>query len=596
MNRQHRRRMGQLSGKGAAPVVNRFFAEAISHHQAGRLDHARAAGLEALKIEANNGEILHFLGVVACQLGDLKNGIAYLAKAVEIKPTFVAAQCNYGQALLDAGWVQEALAAFDKALEARKDFGEVHDKRGIALQRLGRFEDALAAHSRACALIPGSATTWSNLAVASLKLGRLDEAEATCRRALALDPGLVIAQINLGLVLAGLGRIDEAEAVLRETASRNPSSDALYNLGCVLRDEGRLDDVVAVLKASIAARQGHAQSHNNLGITLRCLNRLKEAEDAFLEALSLEPEAAETRFNLALTLLVSGRLLPGWNEYEWRWKIKSALTVGLRRPGPQWLGQPLQGRTLLIQAEQGLGDAIQFVRYIPRLAPFGGRVVLEVQPELIPLLEGFPGIAKLIVRGEPCDYDLHCPLLSLPRVFATTLETIPAEIPYIHADQTRVEAWCTRLAPYPRPRIGLVWSGSPGNTNDRNRSLSVAALAPLLTRTDIAWFSLQKGDAAGQMMPGMIDLAPALVDFVETAAALAHLDMVITVDTSVAHLAGAMGKPTWVLLPFAPDWRWLLKRVDSPWYPTMRLFRQPTPGDWASVIQRIKAELCQISS
>ncbi|MBF0326317.1 MAG: tetratricopeptide repeat protein [Alphaproteobacteria bacterium] len=588
MNRQQRRKQASLGAKAPQiPAGNRFHVEAMAHHQAGRLDQAKAAYGAALNREPNNPFILHHLGIVACQLGDLDGGLAYLAQAVAAKPDFAEAQCNYGQALFDRGRFAESLAAFDRAVAAKPEFADGHDKRGKALQRLGRFAEAAAAHRQACALAPGLASAWSNLGAACLELGLDAEAEAACRRALAMVPTMAVARINLGLTLARTGRQAEAEAALRQAAADDPRSDAHYNLGCMLSASGCLDMAVGAFQAQLATVPHHALSANNLGVALRGLNRVSEAETVLRRALALAPDSAEARFNLALTLLVGGQLTAGWPEYEARWGLKAWATVGLMRARPQWRGQPAEGQRILIHAEQGLGDTIQFVRYVPRVAALGAKVVLEVQPELVTLLQGLLPFAEIIGRGTPCDYHLHCPLLSLPGIFQTNLDTIPAERPYVTADPARIEPWRRRLASQRGRRVGLVWAGSADNTNDRNRSLSLAALAPLLNRPGIRWFSLQKGRAEAAGDPRLIDLGPDLTDFAETAALVSLLDLVITVDTSVAHLAGAMGKDVRVMLPFAPDWRWLLDRTDSPWYPTMRLFRQPASGDWDSVVAAI---------
>lgn len=591
MNRQQRLQQAQLGG---ASVANRCFAEAVSHYRGGNLAQAMTAGLQALNIEPENAEILHLVGVVSCQLGEKEKSITYLSKAVRIKPTFAEAQFNFGLALLDAGNLKEALCAFDSALIAKAEFGEALDWRGVALQRLGRHVDALADHSRACALMPSSATAWSNLAAAYLGVKHYGEAETASRRALALMPTYARSQIHLGLALAGLGRIVEAETVLREAAARSPKSDAYYNLGCLLSNTNRLEAAIEEYRASISARPDHSLSYNNLGVSLRSLNRIDEAETALQYSLALAPDVAETHFNLALLLLVTGRLLPGWEEYEWRRRMKSWMSIGLPRSGPSWFGQ--RQVSVLIHAEQGLGDSIQFVRYLPQVAALGVEITLEIQQELLPLLDGFPGVAKLIRRGQFSEYDFHCPLLSLPRIFGTTLDTIPADIPYIRAPEYGLELWRAKLSSFPRMRVGVVWAGGAANPNDSKRSLSAQQFDPLLARAGITWFSLQKGSAADQARPGMIDLAPDLITFGDTAAAIAHLDLIISVDTSVAHLAGAMGKPVWVLLPFSPDWRWMLDRMDSPWYPSMRLFRQPTPGDWDSVIKRVNVELSRLTN
>jgi len=303
-------------------------------------------------------------------------------------------------------------------------------------------------------------------------------------------------------------------------------------------------------------------------------------------------------WNLALALLVQGHFPEGWEEYEWRWKTKGLLSPRQLLPQPLWDGRPLAGRAILLHAEQGLGDTIQFIRYLPLVAQRGGRVIVECQPELQRLVQAMTPDIPVLARGQPLpDFAFQCPLLSLPKALGTTLATIPATVPYLHADAQNVQMWRDRLAGHGSAlKVGLIWAGNPHHKNDRNRSVKLASLAPLAQVPGVQFYSLQKGAAAAQAKtppPGMdlIDRTDDLQDFADTAAMIANLDLVIAVDTSVVHLAGALAKPVWTLLPYCPDWRWLLKRQDSPWYPTMRLFRQPEIGDWDSVIQQLAAAL-----
>jgi hypothetical protein len=324
---------------------------------------------------------------------------------------------------------------------------------------------------------------------------------------------------------------------------------------------------------------------------------LDEALSVCQRAIQLRPDHAGAHWNKSLVLLLKGDFAQGWAEYEWRWQSKDFRSPRRDFPQPQWRGEDPSGRTILLHAEQGFGDTIQFIRYAPLLAGRGARVIVECQPELQRLLGGVEGIQHLTARGEPLPpFDLHTPLLSLPLAWGTRVKTIPGNVPYIKPDPALVGAWRGRLAGDSALKVGLVWAGSPIRKDDRYRSLPLSSLAPLAGVKGVSFYSLQKGKATEQAQnppPGMnlIDMTEEIKDFADTAALISHLDLVITVDTAVAHLAGAMAKRVWTMLEFVPAWRWLLNREDSPWYPTMRLFRQPAIRDWATVIRRVAGEL-----
>ena len=324
--------------------------------------------------------------------------------------------------------------------------------------------------------------------------------------------------------------------------------------------------------------------------------KLDEAVACYHRALELKPDYADAHLNLSLSSLLTGDFRRGWPEYQWRWKTKRWQQRD--RPQPLWDGQPLQGRTILLHAEQGLGDTIQFIRYAPLVKQAGATVLVECQQPLVRLLAGCRGVDALIGRGDDLPpYDVQAPLLSLPGIFRTSLQTIPVDVPYLFADPGLIAHWRGELGPIAGARIGIAWRGNPEHRNDRTRSLSLRCFESLAGLPGIRLLSLQKGAGAEQLQEArdhfpVTDLGSRLEDFMDTAAVLANLDLVIACDTAVAHLAGALGAAVWVALPFVPDWRWLLDRSDSPWYPTMRLFRQRTPGDWAGVFQEIKAELC----
>jgi len=335
-----------------------------------------------------------------------------------------------------------------------------------------------------------------------------------------------------------------------------------------------------------------------LGIALNDKGQSDEAVAAYWQAVAIDPDLPASQWNLALALLVRGDFAQGWGKYEWRRKCAD---IGCARPDiiqQQWHGEPLEGRTILLHAEQGFGDTIQFMRYLPLVVQCGGRVIVECQSELQRLLKIMAPDIPIIARGQPLpDFDLQCPLLSVPKAMGTTLATIPAHVPYLRADAQDMQAWRNRLADHGHcMKVGLIWAGNPRHKNDRNRSMKLAHFAHLAQVQGVQFYNLQKGEAAAEAKTfplgmALIDWTDELKDFADTAGLIANLDLVIAVDTAVAHLAGAMGKPVWTLLPFCPDWRWLRGREDSPWYPTMRLFRQPANGDWNSVMKRVAEAL-----
>lgn len=424
--------------------------------------------------------------------------------------------------------------------------------------------------------------------------GRLGSAERLYRQILARQPDDATALHNLGLIAQQTGHTDDALRLMARSLQLAPNAAAWwFNLGEVHR---RLDDMpraAEALRRAVAIKPDYAQAWDTLASALREMGRYDEAMPCLDRALGLRPDLAIIHWNRAIALLLEGRLVEGWAEAEWR----LAYTPALRRdfPQPAWDGGDLAGRTILLHAEQGLGDAIQFCRYAPIVAARGGQVVLECQPELADLLATAPGVSQVVRRGDPLPaFDVHCPLLSLPHRFGTTLQTIPAATPYLAPDPAKVQAWRSRLAG--DVKVGLAWAGSSGHANDRQRSCRLSDFAPLANVPGVTFYSLQKGPAASQAVnhpPGLRLLDPAadLHDFSDTAALVANLDLVISVDTAVVHLAGALAKPTWVLLPFNPDWRWLRERQDTPWYPAMRLFRQRERGSWTSVFERVAAEL-----
>jgi len=431
--------------------------------------------------------------------------------------------------------------------------------------------------------------------------GRLAEAEASYREAVALDPQHARAFNNLGCVLHMQGRLDDALAAYRRALDLDASlPQANQNYASIVRDPGALERAAEQYRAATRADPRDALAFNDLGNTLRELGRHREALEAYEQALAIDPELAQAHFSRSFVLLLLGDYAAGWREYDWRWRLPAFNAPMRRFAQPVWDGRPLPSGTVLLHAEQGLGDTLQFARYAALVAERCGRVILESQRELTSLMRGAPGVGEVVSRGDPLPpFDAHAPLMSLPSVFGTTLDSIPWRGPYVRPSAERAAAWdLDAHARGARLKVGLVWAGRPQQWDDRKRSLTLAQLAPLGTVAGAAFFSLQIGEAASQAASppaGMrlVDFTSRIRDFEDTASLVSRLDLVVTIDTSVAHLAGAMGAPVWVLVAHAPDWRYHLGRDDMPWYPGMRLFRQERDGDWAGAIARVARALAE---
>lgn len=420
-------------------------------------------------------------------------------------------------------------------------------------------------------------------------------------KAIEIDPDNAAPHNNLGLVLHELRRFEGALASYERAIALKPDyAEAWSNRGNTLRGLGRLEAALGSYERAIALKPDYARALANRGNLLRELGQVDAAVDSCDRAIAANPALGQAHFNKSLALLLGGDFAKGWELYEWRWADEEKILERRRFEQPLWLGkESLAGRTILLHAEQGLGDTIQFCRYAPLVAEMGARVVMEVQKPLASLLGQVPGIAELIVKGSPLpSFDYQCPFLSLPLALKAELHSIPRSPRYLHADQRKLVRWASRLGESDRPRIGLAWSGSPRHQNDRKRSLRLADLLPFLP-AGCQYVSLQKEvrDVDRPILASsanILDFSAEIDDFADTAALCELMDLVISVDTSVAHLAGALGRPTWVLLPFVPDWRWLLDRNDSPWYPSIRLYRQKGIGDWASVFHGLQGDLTSL--
>ncbi len=504
---------------------------------------------------------------------------------------------NRARAHLANGETQAAIDCLRRVTELRPDSAQAHHHLAEVQERFGDFAAAAEAYGRAVALKPDSPESYCHLARVLSRGGALEAAAELYQRALALDPKNYGIYSDLGLVLTNLGNFGAAIQAFRRSLILKPdSARTRAALGYLFERKGDLVSAADAYRDAIKHDPNLTAAYADLGFVLYGLGELAEASDCFRRLRTLEADSAVATVNLGMIHLLEGNLSLGWREYESRWKVG----IGDERKLPQrrWKGGPLEGARILLYAEQGFGDTLQFARYVAPVAAQGGEVVLEVQPGLRRLLAGIEGASQVISGGETLpDCAWRCPLLSLPLAFATELSTIPAKVPYVLPDPALTEAWRYRLAGDTR-RVGLVWGGNPTHHRDRLRSIPMDQLLPLINVPDVTFYSLQVGpgsEQASQMPPGtrLTDLAGELKDFSDTAAIVANLDLVISIDSAVAHLAGAMGKPVWILLNKGCDWRWLLEREDSPWYPTARLFRQATAGDWQSVVSRVTVALRQ---
>jgi tetratricopeptide (TPR) repeat protein len=543
--------------------------DAVALHRQGRLREAEKLYARVLKAAPEHFDALHLLGLAKAQAGQMGEAYRLMSAALKINSQAPDALMNLANVLHALKRDAEALACLDQAL----------------------------------ALRPGDPDALLNRGNALLTLDRAQEALDAMEQVLARNPRHGNALVSRGVALAALGRPEQALADFDAALAQAPGHPvALYNRGNALSDLGRYDEAIAAFDRALAAAPDHVKAWNNRGRALLALNRQQDAVASFDKAIALQKDYADAHFNRALALLTLGDLRRGFDEYEWRWK-RTGMTDARRGYGrPLWLGEyPLARKTILLHAEQGLGDTIQFARYAPLLARAGATVVLEVQAELKSLLAGLEGVASCHARGEKLPaYDVHCPLGSLPLALQTEPANIPADIPYLRADATRLAKWQARLAALPGKRVALAWAGNVGHPNDRNRSIDLALLEPLFSLDGISFVSIQRELRAHDAErlarhANITHLGSELADMADTAAVLALADLTIAVDPAVVHLTGALGRPVWVMLPFAPDWRWTLTGERSPWYPQARLFRQPALADWQSVVAALGDELARLT-
>ncbi|MEI7796030.1 MAG: tetratricopeptide repeat protein [Methylococcaceae bacterium] len=477
---------------------------------------------------------------------------------------------------------------------------------GAVLQAVGRIDESLVAKQTAADLSPNDAEAWSNLGNTYQEQNRFDDAEKCLRQAIKISPNLAVAHNNLGITLEKLKRLNEAELCYQQAISLRPDyTEAHYNYAITLQKLERFGEAEKSYRQAILIAPNHAKAHSNLGLVLKNKSQFVESEQHFLTALQLDPQFIDAHYNFGLLLMLLGRLKEGWAQYQWFYHPQNTNLSKPNQPNltaPQWNGEPLQGKTILIHSEQGFGDLIQLVRYAEKLKAIGASVWVLVTNPLVELFKTIPWIDRVLDNGEQhqTTFDFWVFPLALPFWFQTTLETVPLNLPYLFADETKVSWWRDWLNSHIQAgnkRVGLVWAGNPVHSNDANRSIDFAELAAFSNVKNVTFVSLQLGEKAQKELencPGnvtILDAAPHINDFTDTAALLSALDLLITVDSAPAHLAGALNLPVWMLVTKVPDWRWLLERDDSIWYKSTRLFRQPESGDWASVLHDVKMAL-----
>ncbi len=567
----------------------------------GKLAEAESCYRQALRLRPDFAEAYDNLGLVLGSLGRLTEGIRAHEQALAIRPDFAVAHANLQRALAVRQQLGHELTAFKLNHWHLSDDAVACNELGLAFKARERLTEAIACFQEAIRLRPDFPEAFNNLAITYQERGNTPEGLEALRRALALRPDYPEAQNNLGTLLEAAGDLDAAIDAYHEALRLRPGfAEAHHNLGIALQRLGRFDEALAQYQQARALRPDYAEAYHKIGNVLLDLARTDEAVAAYEQALRLRPDYPDARFGRAVAWLQAGDFARGFPEFEWRWRRKTFPP----RPFPQpiWDGSALDGRTILLHAEQGFGDTLQFVRYFPLVKRRGGRVILECQDVLVPLLAACPGVDQVVEKGVPLPpFDTHAPLVSLPGILGTTLATIPADVPYLFTDAAARTRWREALGADPAFRVGIAWQGNPGHPNDRHRSVPLGRFERLARLPGVRLYSLQKGPGAGQLaaLAGrfpVVDLGTRFETFMDTAAAIQALDLVITVDSAVAHLAGALAAPIWVLVPYAADWRWLRHRDDNPWYPTMRLFRQPRPCDWDEPFGRLEAALAERTS
>ena len=571
-----------------------YFNKGITLHKLTRFEEALASFDCSIKIDATYADAYTNRGMSLQELKRFDEALSSYDQAIAINPKYVNAHYNRGSVLKELKRLEEAIASYDAALVLDPIYVNAYANRGLALQELSRFEEALSSYDQVIAIDANHADAYSYRGIVLKNLKRYDEALISYEQSISINPNYVQAHSNLGNALCEMRRFEEALICYDRAIEIEPNYvNAHSNKGNALGEMRRFEEALICYDRAIEIDSNYVEAFFNRGHSLQYLQRFKEALISYEKAIAINPNYEDAYWNKSLQHILQGDYLEGWKLYEWRW-TKEEFTSQIKNfPQPLWLGEPsLVDKTILIYPEQGLGDYIQFIRYAPLLEDLGAKVILEVPAPLMPVVSTLQGQFILIEKGKALpDFDYHCPVMSLPHAFKTTVDTIPNQVPYFSVNQTKKQTWQARLGQKKQRRVGFVCSGNSGHKNDHNRSISLHSLQSLFD-LPVEFHCLQKEireDDAGfiQSQINIRTHSEFLHDFSDTAALIDAMDLVISVDTSVAHLAGALGKETWILLPYVPDYRWMLEREDSPWYPTATLFRQSVMGEWGSVIDDI---------
>lgn len=601
---------------------------AVTHHNSGNLGNAERIYHEVLRLDPVNPDALHLLGLTCHQSGRHAQALEYIGRAIRANSRIALFHNSMGEACRALGRSEEAARHYQRALKLNPHQPDALNNLGLLHQQQGHHERACHYYRQALAAAPGFTTALLNLGYCQYEAGDYSHASQTLAKAVASNPGHIDARRVLGDALREDGRVDEALRLYDRLLAENPALTNIWvSRGQALEKSRRFEEALTSFRKGLEYSPDNPRVLNNIGVTLHALGRSEEALDYLRRAVEIDssyiearinlgnalretgavteatawleqtcidnPASGDARFALAFALLLQGNYVRSWEIMEGRAtsRQRDIWVFDRRYQAPPWNGAPLGKKTLLVCAEQGAGDIIQFSRFLPLLAGLAGQIVMEAPAHLLALLKDYSGVT-LVARGARLPkYHAYVPLLSLPHLLKIDEHNCTPAIPYLHPDPDKAATWQARLNNVAGTKVGLCWAGSRLHANDHKRSIPADLLETLSSITEVAFFNLQKEPGHLPALPAFHDYADQLHDFADTAALIDALDLVITVDTSIAHLAGAMGKPVWVLLPFSPDWRWLLARNDSPWYPTARLFRQHAPSAWCEVLLRIGSEL-----
>ncbi|HEX2943256.1 MAG TPA: tetratricopeptide repeat protein [Rhodopila sp.] len=573
----------------------------LAFRQQGRPDEAMVSLQNAVRIKPDYADAYNTIGNILKDQKDLQKAAGYYRKAIASAPTRFEAHTNLADTLREQGQFEDAITPYVETLRLKPDQFDVLGRLGIALQKLGRTDEAISCLCTAIEHVPDTPELLFHLAFALQEKGQLSEATSCYRAALELKPDLAAAWLNQSELLRRQGFLDEALESARKGVSLRPGSAEYHNAFAIaLHATGHVEQAIVSYRKALELDPQLYQALGNLGSALRQVGKLDDAIVSHRAALAINSDDPEVHWNYAMALLARGDFIEGWQEFEWRWKTGQLKQNYRELPRPQWKGEPAEGKTLLIHAEQGFGDTLQFCRYAKLAAARNLRVIMLVPQALLRLFGSLKGVSGVYAVGTDVPlFDLHCPIMSLPFALKTTLDTIPADGAYLHADATQTTMWKDYLAAAVPSglRVGMVWAGNPRPHSpdaaavDKRRSIAVERMEPIFKVPGIHFFSLQKTGAAAPPAFKLIDFMDQMNDFADTAALIMNLDLVISVDTAVAHLAAALGKPVWILDRFDACWRWLTDRRDSPWYPSVRLYRQPEPSDWDAVIAEVVQDL-----